>query len=109
MYIDNPKKLFEDLSNISTISTDMFDLASAGKENDLVELITIVENNKDALWDSRVDSYDGSILWDLGEACEDASNPKEARMQLRRDSRKLKKIWNIIVDEINHMDHKIKY
>lgn len=107
MYIDNPKKLFEDLSNISTISTDMLDLASIGKENDLIELITIVENNKDALWDSRVDSCDGSILWDLGEACDDAPNPKESRMQLRRDSRKLKKIWDIIVKELNDMNIKI--
>lgn len=107
MYIDNPKKLFEDLSNISTISTDMIDLASVGKEDDLIELITIVENNKDELWDSRVDGSEGNILLDLGDACEDALNPKEARMQLRRDSRKLKKIWDIIVKELNNMNIKV--
>lgn len=109
MYIDNPKKLFDDLSKISTLSECMVDIAHIGKEENLEELITIVFDNKDALWDSRKECFEGSILWDLGEECDEAPNPKECRAQLRKDSRKLKKIWATLQKEAAEKGYKDRW
>ena len=102
MYIDNPKKLFKDLSKITTISVYMMDLLQADKQDDLIEMINIVQINKDELCDSSAEGGESNTLWDLAEY----ENAQE-RARVRKDSRVLKKIWDIIVKELNSMNIKI--
>lgn len=112
MYIDNPKKLFKDVTSIPTIALYLGRIDEVA-EDDLEALISIVYHHKDELWDSN-NGGEGSLLWDLG-ACDDAPNPKEVKAQLRKDSRKLKKIWATLEkeaaekgykDEWEHLYHK---
>ena len=86
MYIDNPKKLFEDLINIDTISSYMAATEDDGMQENLTNLIDIVYNEKDQPFDGT------SLRWDieLGD-----------RQQIRKDKRTLQKIWNVIQKELH--------
>lgn len=106
MYIDNPKKLLEDIFAIHTMALYLERIDDFAKD-DLEDLISIVYYHKDELWDSR-NGGEGSLLWDLG-SCDDAPNPKELRAQLRKDSRKLKKIWATLQKEAAEKGYKDRW
>lgn len=85
MYIDNPKKLFEDLINIDTISSYMSATEDDGRQENLTNLVDIVYNEKDQPFDGT------SLRWDieLGD-----------KQQIRKDKRTLQRIWNVIQREL---------
>lgn len=86
MYINNPKKLFEDLINIDTIYSYMTAIEDDGNNDNLNELISVVYNEKDQPFDGT------SSRWDveLGD-----------KQQILKDKRTLNGIWNIIQRELN--------
>ena len=89
MYIDNPKKLFDDLINIPTMYDYMVAVEEDGQQNDLYNLVSIVYHNIDQVWDGF---GEGSLRWDvdLGD-----------KQQILKDSKVLKNIWNTIKRELN--------
>lgn len=98
MYINNPKKLFEDLTSIHTIALYLGRIDTIA-EDDLKEMVNIVYHHKDELWDSNVSSGEGSTLWDLAEF-EGMKDEKKLRREMINDSNKLKRIWNVIKREL---------
>ena len=86
MYINNPKKLFEDLINIDTIDSYMAAIEDDGNSNNLSELINVVYNEKDQAFDGT------SSRWDveLGD-----------KQQILKDKITLNGIWNTIQRELN--------
>ena len=92
MYIDNPKKLFEDLINIDTIYSYMVATEDDGRQENLTNLVDIVYHEKDQPFDGT------SSRWDieLGD-----------KQQIRKDKRTLQKIWNIIQKEL-HCDYVVR-
>lgn len=99
MYIDNPKKLFKDLMNIHTMQDYMEAVEDDGMENDLGNMISIVEYNKDELWDSNGLGGEGNLRWDLADF-EGMDDEEQLRAEMIGDSRKLKRIWRIIQKEL---------
>lgn len=92
MYIDNPKKLFEDLINIDTISSYMAATEDDGQQDNLTNLVDIVYNEKDQPFDGT------SLRWDieLGD-----------KQQIRKDKRTLQRIWNTLQKEL-HSDYIVR-
>lgn len=97
MYIDNTKKLFEDLHKIPTMESYMWDCVRAdGQQDDLSNLVSIVWNYHDALCNSD-EMFMGealSSMWDLAEYDE------KGKKQLIADNRALNNIWKIIKKEL---------
>lgn len=92
MYLDNPKKLFNDLKNIPTMFGYMEACEEDDGQDDLANLISIVSENRDLLNDGDMN---GSIRWDLSE-CE----TKEDRQQKIKDHRRINWIWKQIKKEL---------
>lgn len=92
MYLDNPKKLFDDLYAIPTMYTYMVACAEDGMDNDLSNLISIVKHNNNELHYGG----EGSERWNL-EYCE----TEEEKQRLIKDSRTLNKIYAQIKVEEN--------
>ena len=86
MYIDNPKKLFEDLINIDTIYSYMAAIEDDGNSNNLSELISVIYNEKDQVFDGT------SSRWDI-----ELGN----KQQILKDNKLVNVIWNIIQRELN--------
>lgn len=97
MYIDNPKKLIEDMFAIHTMSMYLERIDDFAKD-DLDDMISIVYYHKDELWDSN-EGGEGSSLWDLA-GFEGMRDEKQLRAEMIGDSRKLKRIWRIIQKEL---------
>ncbi len=92
MYLNNPKKLFDDLKKMPTMYDYMISCKEDGMQDDLENLISIVECNRDLLNDGDMN---GSCRWDLSE-CE----TKEQREQMTKDHRKINWIWREIQREL---------
>ena len=92
MYIDNPKKLFEDLISIDTISSYMAATEDDGRQENLTNLVDIVYNEKDQPLDGT------SLRWDieLGD-----------KQQIRKDKRILQKVWSVLQKEL-HCDYVVR-
>lgn len=92
MYIDNTKKLFEDLISIDTISSYMAATEDDGRQENLTNLVDIVYNEKDQPLDGT------SLRWDieLGD-----------KQQIRKDKRILQRIWSILQKEL-HCDYVVR-
>lgn len=88
MYINNTKKLFEDLNNIESWHWYMAD-----QPKDLDNLLSILDCYHDALHDGG----EGSCTWDLSQFEED---DKENREKLIKDNQTMKNIWNIVKKEL---------
>ena len=86
MYINNPKKLFEDLINIDTIYCYMTAIEDDGNSNNLSELISVVYNEKDQVFDGT------SSRWDI-----ELGN----KQQILKDNKLVNIIWNTIQRELN--------
>lgn len=99
MYIDDTKKLFEDLIKINTMYDYMVAVEEDKQQDDLENLISIVYFNKDELWDSTEGGYGSSLRWDLGDF-EGMKDEQKLRNGMIADSRKIKRIWNIIKREL---------
>ena len=99
MYIDDTKKLFKDLININTMYDYMIAVEEDKQQDDLENLVSIVYFNKDELWDSTEGGYGSSLRWDLGDF-EGMKDEKKLRDGMIADSRKIKRIWNIIKREL---------
>lgn len=99
MYINNQKKLFEDLTSVHTIALYMGRIDDFAKDS-LDDLISIIYYHKDELWDSNGLGGEGSSLWDLGEF-EGMKDEQKLRNEMIADSNKLKRMWNIIQKELN--------
>ena len=100
MYINNPKKLFEDLINIPTMYDYMVATKEDGQQDDLSNLVSIVYNQKDELWDSNHSYGEGSTRWDLA-GFEGMSDEQKLRNEMIADSNMLKRIWRVIQKELN--------
>lgn len=92
MYIDNPKKLFEDLINIETLYSYMVANEEDGRQDNLSNLVNIVYDEKNQPLDGT------SLRWDI-----DLGD----KYQIRKDKRTLQKIWNIIQKEL-HCDYVVR-
>jgi len=105
MYIDNPKKLFDDLSAIPTMSGYMNAVADDGDEEDLENLISVVEYN------IELATSGDSMRWEKEETNTDIvsflKNSKELarriqyNQQLDDDYKRLKQILRKIRKEQN--------
>lgn len=100
MYIDNPKKLFDDLINIHTMEDYMVAVEEDGMKDDLSNMVSIVYFNKDELWDSQGLGGEGSLRWDLGDF-EGMKDEAKLRKGMIADSNALKRIWRILKKELN--------
>lgn len=92
MYLDNPKKLFDDLKAIPTMYNYMESCEEDGQENDLENLIGIVDCYHDQLNDGDMN---GSCRWDLS-TCE----TEQERQQMLTDYRTINWIWKQIKKEL---------
>ena len=96
MYINNTKKLFEDLKAIPTMESYMIDCVKAdGDQDNLANLVSIVWYYHDALADSST-MFMGEVLsseWNLAEYDE------KGKKQLIKDNRALNNIWKILKKE----------
>lgn len=100
MYIDNPKKLFKDLIRIPTMYDYMVAVEEDGMKDDLHNMVDIVYNQKDELWDNNHSYGEGSTRWDLA-GFEGMSDEQKLRNEMIADSNVLKRIWRIIQKELN--------
>lgn len=100
MYINNPKKLFEDLIKIPTMYDYMVAVEEDGQQDDLSNLISIVYNQKDELWDSNGYGGEGNLRWNLADF-EGMEDEQKLRNEMIADSQTLKRIWRIIQKELN--------
>lgn len=100
MYINNPKKLFEDLYNIHTMEDYMDAVRDDGMKDDLYNMVSIIYDHKDALWDSQNLGGEGNLRWDLADF-EGMKDEQKLRNEMIADSNKLKRIWRIIQKELN--------
>ena len=98
MYINNHKKLFEDLTSIHTIALYMGRIDDFAKDS-LDDLISIIYYHKDELWDSNECGGEGSSLWDLADF-EGMKDEKKLRKEMIADSNTLKRMWLIIQREL---------
>lgn len=98
MYINNQKKLFDDLTAIHTIALYMGRIDDFAKDS-LEDLISIIYYHKDELWDSN-NGGEGSSLWDLA-GFEGMKDENKLRREMIADSNKLKRMWHIIQKELN--------
>lgn len=96
MYIDNTKKLFQDLAAIPTMEDYMESVRADGEQDSLSNLLSIVDYNRDALCNSD-EMFMGEVLssrWDLAEYDD------KDKKQLIADNRALNNIWKIIKKEL---------
>lgn len=100
MYINNPKKLFEDLIKIPTMYDYMVAVEEDGQQDDLSNLVSIVYNQKDELWDSNGYGGEGNLRWNLADF-EGMKDEQKLRNEMIADSQSLKRIWRIIQKELN--------
>ena len=100
MYINNPKKLFEDLIKIPTMYDYMVATKEDGQQDDLSNLVSIVYNQKDELWDSNGCGGEGNLRWDLADF-EGMKDEQKLRNEMIADSNMLKRIWRVIQKELN--------
>ena len=107
MYLDNAKKLFDDLIKVETMLDYMEAVKDDGMEYDLENLISIVYHHKDELWESG-GRGEGSCRWDLSQF-DDEPNRAVLRRKMRNDSRKLKKIWDILQKEAKETGYKDRW
>lgn len=71
------------------------------QQEDLENLISIVDYNRDALWDnSGYVGGDGSERWNLGNF-ENMEDEQQKRNQMIADSRKINWIWSVIKRELS--------
>jgi len=91
MYLDNPKKLFDDLYAIPTMYHFMVACAEDGMSEDLTNLISIVKHHHDELHDGG----EGSCAWDL-----DQCETEKEREQLYKDHSRINRIWKVIQKEL---------
>ena len=109
MYIDNPKKLFDDLIKIETMYDYMVAVEEDGQQDDLENLISIVYHHKDELWESG-GRGEGSSRWDLAQfEFEPPEERRKYRRKLYNDSRKLKKIWATLQKEAAEKGYKDRW
>ena len=92
MYLENPKKLFNDLYNIPTMRNYMVACEEDGMDEDLQNLFRIVSCNRGEVHDGG----EGSERWNL-EYCE----TQEEVNQIYKDSRMIDAIYKQIQKEIN--------
>lgn len=92
MYLNNTKKLFDDLYAIPTMYHYMVACAEDGMQDDLENLISIVKYNQGELHEGG--EY-GSLRWDL-EMCDG----DEEKQQVIKDARKMTMIWLQIQKEL---------
>ena len=91
MYLDNPKKLFDDLYAIPTMYHFMVACAEDGMSEDLTNLISIVKHHHDELHDGG----EGSCAWDL-----DQCETEKEREQLYKDHKRINWIWRALQKEL---------
>lgn len=99
MYINNYKKLFEDLTAIHTIELYMERIDDFSQDS-LEDLVSIIYYHKDELWDSNETGGEGSSLWDLA-GFEGMKDESKLRKEMIEDSNKLERIWSTIQRELN--------
>jgi hypothetical protein len=92
MYLENPKKLFNDLYNLPTMYCYMVACAEDGMDEDLQNLFSIVSCNRGEVHNGG----EGSERWNL-EYCE----TQEEVDQIYKDSRMIDAIYKQIQKEIN--------
>jgi hypothetical protein len=92
MYLENPKKLFNDLYDLPTMYNYMVACAEDGQDEDLQNLFSIVGCNRGELHYGE----EGSCRWDLQQY-----DTEEDRQQVIKDSRTLDAIYKQIQKEIN--------
>lgn len=92
MYLNNTKKLFDDLYAIPTMYDYMVACAEDGMQDDLENLISIVKYNQGELHEGG----EGSLRWDL----EEYEYDEQARQQVIKDARTMTRIWLIIQKEL---------
>lgn len=100
MYINNPKKLFEDLINIPTMYDYMVAVEEDGMKDDLSNMIDIVYHHKDQLWDSNESIGEGFTRWNLADF-EGMEDEQKLRNEMIADSQALKRIWRILKRELS--------
>lgn len=91
MYLDNPKKLFEDLKNLRTMYCYMVACDEDGASNSLRNLFSIVGCNRGELHYGG----EGSCRWDL-----EQYDTEEERQRVIKDSRTIDWIYKQIQKEI---------
>lgn len=99
MYINNPRKLFEDLINIHTMYDYMVAVEDDGMKDDLYNMVSIIYHHKDALWDSEELGGEGNLRWDLADF-NGMKDEQKLRNEMIADSNTLKRIWRIIQKEL---------
>lgn len=92
MYLNNPKKLFNDLYNLPTMYGYMVACAEDGEDESLQSLLSIVSCNRGEVHYGG----EGSIGWNL-EYCETAKE----REQILKDSKMIDAIYKQIQKELN--------
>ena len=92
MYLENPKKLFNDLYKLPTMYCYMVGCAEDGMDEDLTNLFSIVGCNRGELHYGG----EGSCRWDL-----EQYDTEEQREQVVKDSRMIDAIYKQIQKEIN--------
>ena len=92
MYLNNPKKLFDDLYHIPTMCDYMETVLDDGMEDDLANLISIVSCNRNEVHYGG----EGSCRWDL-----EQYDTEEERQQVIKDSRMMNAIYKEIKKELN--------
>ena len=92
MYLDNPKKLFDDLINIPTMYDYMVACAEDNMQDDLENLISIVKYNHGEIHCGG----EGSCRWDL-----EMYDEEKDRQQVIKDDRTMCYIWKEIQKEQN--------
>lgn len=90
MYLENPKRLFDDLYKIGTLSSYMNAVADDGQEEDLPNLVSVVKDQVD-----NINNPNDSLRWDTSDI-EDL----DELAQIRKDAEAVLRIASILEREL---------
>lgn len=105
MYLNNPKKLFDDLYHIGTMNGYMDAVYDDGNSENLKELISVTEYNIDCATSgdsTRWEKYDSTFDLDtLIHSTKEIAERIAYNKQIDEDFRTLKRIYKTIQKELN--------